>query len=179
MKNIMTFAIALLLSAGMQAQNSNVTDVTKKTVTTTKDSDGEKKVIKEQNIKARQTIELENADSKALNKDMKASPVELTSTTTVTNPDGTTRTVAMDRSAAYQYEGVNYTLALDPSGYIVTDSSNAKIGLLRATTNNSYIYKGKNSISVGYFDVDGNLVMDTYDETSDKVTTRTFVRMER
>jgi hypothetical protein len=170
MKNIMTFAIALLLSAGMQAQNTNVTDVTKKTVTTTKDSDGEKKVIKEQNIKA---------DSKALNKNIKASPVELISTTTVTNPDGTTRTVAMDRSAAYQYEGVNYTLSLDPSGYIVTDSSNAKIGLLRATTNNSYIFKGKNSISVGYFDVNGNLVMDTYDETSDMVTTRTFVRMER
>lgn len=179
MKNIMTFAFALLLSAGMYAQNTNVTDVTKKTITTVKDSDGTKQVVKEQNIKAKQKIELENADSKALNKNLKDSPVEMISTTTITNPDGTTRTVAMDRSAAYQYEGVNYMLALDPSGYLVTDESNIKIGLLRATTNNSFIFKGKESVSIGYFDLDGNLVLDTYDDASDKVTTRTFLRMQR
>ena len=179
MKNIMTIAFALLLSAGMQAQNTNVTNVTKKTITTVKDSDGTKQVVKEQNISARQKIELENADSKALNKNLKDSPVEMVSTTTITNPDGTTRTVSMDRSSAYQYEGVNYMLALDPSGYIVTDAQNMKIGILRATTTNSFIFKGKNSVSVGYFDVDGNLVLDTYDDVSDKVTTRTFVRMER
>ena len=179
MKNIMTFAFALLLSAGIQAQNTNVTDVTKKTVTTVKDSDGTKQVIKEENIKAKQKIELENPDSKALNKDMKASPVELESTTTVTNPDGTTRTVATDRSAAYQFEGTNYMLSLDPSGYVVSGADNAQIGILRATSSNSYIFRGKNSISVGYFDVDGNLVLDTYDDASDKVTTRTFVKMHR
>ena len=179
MKNIMTFAFAMLLATGLQAQNTNVTDVTKKTVTTVKDSDGTKKVVKEQNIKAKQTIQLENADSKALNKDMKASPVELESTTTVTNPDGTTRTVATDRSAAYQFDGKNYMLSLDPSGYVVTDVDNAQIGILRATTSNSYIFRGKNSISVGYFDINGNLVLDTYDDNSDKVTTRTFVRMQR
>lgn len=179
MKNMMTFAFALLLSAGLQAQNTNVTDVTKKTVTTVKDSDGTKQVIKEENIKAKQKIELENPDSKALNKDMKPSPVELESTTTVTNPDGTTRTVATDRSAAYQFEGKNYMLSLDPSGYIVTDVDNKKIGLLRATSTNSYIFRGEKSISIGYFDVDGNMVLDTYDDNSDKVTTRTFVLMHK
>jgi hypothetical protein len=177
MKNIMTFAFAVLLSVGLQAQNTNVTDVTKKTVTTVKDSDGTKKVVKEQNIQARQKIELENADSKALNKDLKDSPIELMSTTTVTNPDGTTRTVAIDRSAVFQFDGKEYKLYLDPSGYVVTDIDNVQIGLLRATTTNSYIFRGKNSISVGYFDVDGNLVLDTYDESSDKVTTRMFSKM--
>jgi hypothetical protein len=179
MKNSITFAFALLLTAGMYAQNTNVTEVTKKTITTVKDSDGTKQVVKEQNIKAKQNIELQNADSKALNKDLKDSPVEMISTTTVTNPDGTTRTVAMDRTAAYQFEGVNYMLSLDPSGYTVTDANNVQIGLLRATTTNSFIFRGKNSISVGYFDTDGNLVLDTYDDTSDKVTTRTFLKMQR
>lgn len=179
MKNIMTFAFAILLTAGLQAQNTNVTDVTKKTVTTVKDSDGIKKTVKEQNISARQKIELENADSKALNKNLKDSPVEMMSTTTVTNPDGTTRTVAIDRSAAYQFEGNNYILTLDPSGYVITDVNNKKIGILRATTTNSYIYRGPNSISIGYFDVDGNMVLETYNEDSDQVTTRTFMRMQR
>ncbi|CAM4056877.1 hypothetical protein FLAN108750_07975 [Flavobacterium antarcticum] len=179
MKNIMTLTLALLLGVGLQAQNTNVTNVTKKTVTTVKDSDGVKKTVKEQNIQAKQKIELENADSKTLNKNLKDSPVEMISTTTVTNPDGTTRTVAIDRSSAYQFNGNNYMLSLDPSGYIVTDVDNNKIGILRATTTNSYIFRGEKSISIGYFDVDGNMVLETYDDDSDTVTTRTFVRMQK
>ncbi len=179
MKNILTFAFALLLTTSIQAQNTNVTKVTKKTVTTVKDSDGTKKVVKEQNIQAKQKIELENADSKMLNKDMKESPIEVTSTTTVTNPDGTTRTVSMDRSSIYQFDGKDYTLSLDPSGYIVTDMDNAKMGILRSTSTNSYIFRGTNTISIGYFDINGNLVLETYDDSSDKVTTRTFARIQR
>jgi hypothetical protein len=179
MKNIMTFVFALLLSVAVHAQNTNVTDVTKKTVTTIKDSDGQKQVVKEQKIQQVQQIELENPDGKALNKEMKSSPILTLSKTTVTNPDGTTRTVEIDRSAAYQYGGINYMLSLDPSGYVVTDKDNQQIGLLRATTTNSYIFRGKNSISIGYFDVDGNMVLETYDDSSDRVTTRTFLRMQR
>lgn len=179
MKNILKFAFALLLTTSIQAQNTNVTNVTKKTITTVKDSDGTKKVVKEQNIQAKQKIELENADSKTLNKDMKESPIEMTSTTTVTNPDGTTRTVSTDRSSTYQFDGKNYTLSLDPSGYVVTDSDNVKLGILRSTSTNSYIFRGINTISIGYFDINGNLVLETYDDTSDKVTTRTFARIQR
>lgn len=179
MKNIMTFGFILLLSAGLQAQNTNVTDVTKKTITTVKDSDGTKQVVKEQQTKAKQTIELQNADSNALNKNVKDSPVELISTTTITNPDGTTRTVSVDRSSAYQYEATKYALALDPSGYVVTNAEGVQIGLLRATTNNSYIFRGKDSISIGYFDMNGNLVLETYDDASDQVTMRTFFKLQR
>jgi hypothetical protein len=179
MKNIITFGLALLLSAGLLAQNTNVTDVTKKTVTTIRDSDGTKQVVKEMHIKAQQKIELENADSKALNKNLKDSPVELTSTTTVTNADGTTRTVEIDRSAIYKFNNLYYLLSLDPSGYVVTDADNVAIGLLRATTTNSFIFRGKGSISIGYFDVDGNLVLETYDDESDKVIARTFVKLQR
>ncbi|RZL40004.1 MAG: hypothetical protein EOP00_27245, partial [Pedobacter sp.] len=114
MKNIIYIVCMLILPFGIQAQNKNVTEVTKKTVKTIKDSEGEKKVVKEQQIQQKQNIELENADSKTLNKDMKQTPVETTSTTTITNPDGTTRTVAIDRSSAYQFESDNYILSLDP-----------------------------------------------------------------
>lgn len=179
MKNIIYIVCLLILPLGLQAQNKNVTEVTKKTVKTIKDSEGERKVVKEQQIQQKQNIELENADSKSLNKDMKQTPVETISTTTITNPDGTTRTVAIDRSSAYQYESDNYILSLDPSGYIVTDANNVKIGLLRATSNNSYIFRGKNSTSIGYFDTNGNLVLETYDDQSDRVTTRVFTRTQK
>lgn len=179
MKNTIKIAFALLISAGLQAQNTNVTNVTKKTVTTIKDSEGERKVVKEEKIQQRQKIELENGASDALNKDMKNSPVEIVSTTTITNPDGTTRTVSVDRSSSYEFNSTAYRLSLDPSGYVVTNTNNEKIGLLRATTTNSYIFRGEDSISIGYFDVNGNMVLETYDENSDQVTTRTFTRITK
>ena len=42
MKKIIYMACLLILPLGLQAQNKNVTEVTKKTVKTIKDSEGEK-----------------------------------------------------------------------------------------------------------------------------------------
>lgn len=179
MKTIFLMAGVLLFSINTQAQNKNVTDVTKTTVTTVKDSDGEKQVVKQQEVQEVQNIELQNADSKALNKDMKETPVEVTSKTTVTNPDGSTRTVDIDRSAYYDYNGKNYQLKLDPAGYAIISPENKKVGVLRATSTNSYIYRGKNSTSIGYFDTNGNLVVETYDDKSDKVTIETYTRTQK
>lgn len=178
MKTIFLATLAFLFSINSQAQNKNVTDVTKTTVTTVKDSDGEKKVIKQQEVQEVQNIELQNAESKALNKDMKETPVQVTSKTTVTNPDGTTRTVDIDRSSYYTSDGKRYQLALDPSGYVITSPENKRIGILRSTSTNSYIYRGKNSTSIGYFDTNGNLILETYDDKSDKVTIQTYTRSE-
>lgn len=179
MKTIVLSGLALLATMGMQAQNKNVTDIQKTTVTTVKDSDGEKKILKTQEVQEVQDIELQDADSKALNKDMKQTPVQVTSRTTVTNPDGSTRTVDVDRSAYYDYNGKNYQLRLDPSGYAIISPENKKVGVLRATTTNSYIYRGKNSTSIGYFDTNGNLVLETYDDKSDKVTVETYQRTKQ
>ena len=179
MKTIFLMAGVLLFTIDTQAQNKNVTDVTKTTVTTVKDSDGQKQVVKQQEVQEVQNIELQNAESKALNKDMKETPVQVTSKTTVTNPDGTTRTVDIDRSSYYTSDGKSYQLALDPSGYVISTPENKKIGILRATSTNSYIYRGKNSTSIGYFDTNGNLVLETYDDKSDKVTIQTYTRSQQ
>lgn len=179
MKTIVLSCLTLLATIGLQAQNKNVTDVSKTTVTTVKDSDGEKKFLKTQETQEVQNIELQNADSKALNKDLKQTPVQVTSVTSVTNPDGSTRTVDVDRSAYYDYNGKNYQLRLDPAGYAIISPENKKVGVLRATTTNSYIYRGKNSTSIGYFDTNGNLVLETYDDKSDKVSVETYQRTKQ
>ncbi|NBL63962.1 hypothetical protein GV828_01975 [Flavobacterium sp. NST-5] len=176
MKTIMLSALALIATASLQAQNKNVTEVKKTTVTTVKDSEGEKKFQKTQDVKEVQNIEFQNAESSELNKDMKATPVQVTSTTSVTNPDGTTRTVDVDRSAYYTSGGQQYQLSLDPAGYVITTADNKKLGILRATSTNSYIYRGNNQTSIGYFDTNGNLIVETYDDKSDKVSVQTYTR---
>ena len=70
MRTVILGALAVF-SFTVQAQNQNVTDVSKTTVTTIKDSDGEKTLIKSQNVQAVQNIELENANSNELNKNVK------------------------------------------------------------------------------------------------------------
>jgi len=156
------------------AQNKNVTDVSKTTVTTVKDSQGEHQVVKNENTQEVQNIEFQNADSNALNKDMKATPVQVMSTVQVTGPDGKTRTVDVDRSAYYNIGGQKYKVSVDNVGYTMTDPSGKRAGLLRQMGNNSYIYRSGNVTSYANFDASGNLVISTYDDKNDKITTTTY-----
>jgi hypothetical protein len=175
MKAIFMTIAALMLTIGINAQNQNVTNVTKTTVTTIKDSDGEKKMVKKQDVQEVQNIELKDANSNTLNKEMKETPVEVTSVTKVTNPDGSTRTVDMDRSSVYTLDGKQYKVALDASGYTITSDAMRKPAVLRKTSTNSYIYRTKDKTAIGYFDTEGNLVIETYDDKSDRVSIEKYM----
>lgn len=178
MKAIFLSITALLFSLNGIAQNKNVTDVTKTTVRTVKDSDGEKQSVKEEKVQEVQNVELQNADSKTINKDLKESPVQVTSTTQITNPDGTTRTVNVDRSSFYESNGKKYQVALDARGYTIASPDSKKPALLRKTSTNSYIYRTKDKTAIGYFDTNGNLILETYDDKSDNVTVETYSRVK-
>lgn len=173
---IIYLSIALaFFSLNSQAQNQNVKAVTKTSVTTFKDSEGEKKLIVTEEVKEVQNIELKDADSKELNKEMRVTPVEVISTTTITAPDGTKRVVDVDRSAYYRLNGKKYQVAVDNTGYTLS-ADNKKMGVLRQLSNNSYIYRTKNKTSLGYFDANGNLVLETYDDKTDKISVEIFTK---
>lgn len=170
--------LAVLVSTGMVAQNKNVTKTSKTTVTTIKDSDGEKTLTRTQNTNQQQNIEFKDAESNALNKDVKATPVEVTSTTEITLPDGTTRTVDVDRTAYYSMGEQQYKVYADNKGYTMAGKNNKRAGILRHLSNNSYIYKTDDKMSVGYFDKDGNLVLQTYDDKTDDIIIEILKRNE-
>lgn len=170
---ILSFAICVL-TISADAQIKNVTEVSKTTITTTKDSDGEKQSIKKQDIKEVQNVELENPNSNALNKDMKPTPVNVNSKTQIINPDGSTRTVDVDRSSYYESNGKKVQLSLDANGYSMIMPETRSRTLLRKTSTNSYILKSKNKFAIGYFDMEGNLIIESYDDKLDKVSVETF-----
>jgi subtilase family serine protease len=170
---ILSFAICVL-TLNATAQIKNITEVSKTTITTTKDSDGEKQSIKKQDIKEVQNVELENPNSNALNKDMKPTQVDVTSKTQIINPDGSTRTVDLDRSSYYESNGKKVQLSLDANGYSMIMPETKTKTLLRKTSTNSYILKSKNKFAIGYFDTDGNLIIESYDDKSDRVSVETF-----
>lgn len=169
---IMTLAIALL-SVANYAQNKNVTATTKTTVTTVKTSEGEKKYVKKENVAEEQKIELKEEQPNTLNIDTKETPVSVTSTTQITNPDGSVRTVDVDRSSYYVSNGNRYKLALDASGYTLNTGSEKPM-LLRRTTTNSYIFRANDKTAIGYFDTNGNLIVETYDDKLDKISVEKY-----
>lgn len=175
MKTIFITVFALMVSLSSQSQNKNVTEVTKTTTTTIKDSDGKKQQVKKEKVKEVQNIELQNSESTMLNKDLKQTPIQVTSTTQITNPDGTTRTVDVDRSSYYESNGKKYKIDLDASGYKILSPENAQAAILRKTSINSYIFVTKDKTAVGYFDTNGNLILETYDDKTDSIITEKYI----
>lgn len=173
-KTLFLTAVVFAFTTNTSAQNTNTQTETKTTISTKKDAKGYHKTVKNEVTKEVQNIELENAKKNTSNIPMKESPVMVTKTTTITNPDGTTRTVDIDRSAFYESDGNKYKLDLDASGYVMT-FGNSKPVLLRKTSTNSYIYRSDSKTAIGYFDTNGNLIVEVYDDKSDKVTLEKFV----
>ena len=108
MKSILFGILFICATSTINSQNKNVKDETKTTTTTVVDSKGEKTYVKKENTREVQNIELKEQDPKNINMDMKDSPVIVKTTTTITNPDGSTRTVDIDRSSYYLLNGRKY-----------------------------------------------------------------------
>jgi hypothetical protein len=178
MKTLILAMVAFLFTVNIQAQNKNVKSEVKTTVTTVKNSDGQKKSVKTQEVKEIQKIELKDAESNALNKERKETPVEVTAITSIT-ANGITNIVDVDRSAYYDLNGEKYEVKLAESGYTIYQPNAEKAAVLRKTSNNNYIYSSKNKTSYGYFDANGNLVLESYDDKTDKITVETFVIIKK
>lgn len=173
MKIIKIVITTFLFTLSIQAQNKQLKETTLTTITTVKSPEGDKKYVKEENVKEVQNVELQEEKPNTLNIETKNSPVQVTTTTKITNPDGSTRTVDIDRSAYYESKGKAYKLELDAAGYTMTVGK-SKPALLRKTSTNSYIYHVNNKIAIGYFDQEGNLIIENYDTASDKITIEKF-----
>ena len=179
MKNLILTAILVVSANYTQAQSTNKQVESTTTIKTVKDSDGERKTVKKEEKKEVQNIEMKAENPNTLNIEMKDTPVQSVTTTKVTNPDGSTRTVDVDRSSYYEYGGKKYQVALDASGYTMVDPTSKKTALLRKTSTNSYIYRNRNKMSIGYFDTNGNLILETYDDKSDKVLIETYAVVKK
>lgn len=170
MKSILFGILFICATSTINSQNKNVKDETKTTTTTVVDSKGEKTYVKKENTREVQNIELKEQNPKNINMDLKDSAVMVKSTTTITNPDGSTRTVDIDRSSYYLLNGKKYNVALDSRGYRILSEDKKEEAFLRKTSTNSFIYRNKNKIAIGYFDVEGNLILETYDPKTDTIS---------
>lgn len=175
MKTMFT-TLAIVLGLSIQAQNKNVQTEVKTTVTTVKDSDGEKKLIKSEVTREEQKVgvEIEKEQPGSKNIPMANNPVEVTKATAINNGDKT-KVVDVERKTYYMNNGRRYELTNDEGGYIMKMPEGKYNALLRKTSNNNYIYYNKNKYAFGYFDGSGNFILETYDTKTDKVSVEKYV----
>jgi hypothetical protein len=131
MKNLFLNFLIIIFSFPIIAQNTQ-TETKTKTVTI-KDADGKHKTLKTEVVKKDQKIELGKENQNSINIHTIESPILVSTSTKINNPDGTTRTVELDRSGYYENNGRIYVLALDASGYILTHGETKSV-LLRKTS---------------------------------------------
>jgi glucan-binding YG repeat protein len=175
MKTIIMGLLFLFTTSAIIAQNKNVKDETKTTTTTIKNSKGERKIVKTEEIKEVQEIKFENPNSSETNKDMKPTPVIVTTTNELT-VDGETKYIDVDHSSYYDLDGTKYEIKSDKKGYLLLNrNKKTASGILRKTSNNNYIFRSKNKVSVGYFDKSGNLVLETYDPKTDSMIKEKYI----
>ena len=62
----------------------------------------------------------------------------------------------------------------------ITELSNNKdFGVLRKTSDNRYIMRTKEKTSIGYFDTNGNLIVESYDDSSDGIVKETYTVVKK
>ena len=170
MKKFSSIACILLTTTIGLAQNQNVQKETLVTTTTIKDSKGEQKIVKTEEIKEIQKVAIGEEKPGTKNIPQVEAPIDVTKTTQVAI-NGTVRTVDVKHATHYTSNGVKYELESDDLGYSVIIPNNKKRALLRRTSNDNYIYSNKNKIAVAHFDAEGNLILETYDEKTDRIKT--------
>lgn len=174
MKTQIIGLLTLFFALTSHSQNTNIKDETKTTTTTVTNSNGEKTYVKNENTREVQSIELKEEKPNSLNIETKDSPVQVTTTTKITNPDGTTRTVDIDRSSYYILNGRKFNVTAYNNGYRLLSEDKKTTGLLRKTSTNTFIYKNGSKTAIGYFNIKGDLVLENYNPKTDEITYETY-----
>ena len=176
MRNI---AITILLTVSLSATAQVNQNVTKETTTTTvKVDDGTgqpKKLVKTKNTESVSELELKDANSKKLNKEAYETAPQVTSSTTVERDNGFNAKIG--QISNYQMGGNGYIFVTDKTGYRIATADNKDYGKLRRTSNGQYIFRTKTGTSVGYFNANGDFVVETYDDKSDGIMVETYTKV--
>ena len=179
MKKIFATAIlfAFGITANAQVDQKQVTkESTTKTVTVN-NGETKRKISKTERTEAVQDVELKDAESNKLNKDIKQTPVKVQKTTTISGTGIPTQQIGS--STYYQYDGQNYRFMTDASGFQISSPDDKEYGVLRKLSNGTYIYRTSDKVSVGHFDDNGNFVVETYDDKNDRIMVETYTKVQK
>lgn len=159
---LLVFALAAF-TTGFAQENVNKKKETVVTKTAVKDSEGTKVSSKEVSVSQKQNLELKANNANQTNQEVVMSPWKV------------------DTDVTYGYEGNRFQFLSqkDKDGYrLMTIKDNAtqdEYAVIKPTSQNGYyIYSEKGKSSFGYFNEDGNFVVESYDPVTDSIISKIY-----
>src|SRR5690606_14654829 len=167
MKKLVLSSVLVLSMTFAFAQNK---DVLEETVTKTKtivDNKGAEKVSESMLVRKEQAVELSQEDHGKVNQSRIESPTKVTTHQTVVEGDSK---VMLDKKATFTCNGSECDFTPQSDGFTIASSDDAA---LNATTyvssNKNFIVETEKGNGIGYFDDDGNFVVEYFDKSSNEL----------
>ena len=175
MKNLV-YICFLLLAAGTYAQDQPVDKVEEtktKTVKVNIDGDIVENKVQVTTSKKQKVMTTPEKDSN-INNDRVFPKVKVTKTISVDN-DNDPFYDTTDKIVYYTDENGNYLFTSNKKGFTMSDTENNTFGYAARSTNNEYyILTMDNYSGVGYFNDDGNFVVEYYNADLEMLVTKEF-----
>lgn len=179
MKNliyIVMFLVPTILFAQEKPKNVSEETTTKTIVIDNGKEVVEKKV--EVTTREEEQLELDENDKNKVNQDLVSSPSKVTTTVKIDNdmdPFYDTKT----ESVKYMHLDDAYVFKRKTDGFIVSEfdnNSNMSLGqVYRTSAKNNYLYKSSDYNGVGYFDNNGNFIVEYYDAEKKGMVKKVFL----
>ncbi|WP_431134176.1 hypothetical protein [Psychroserpens mesophilus] len=175
MKNLI-YAFSLLMVTGAYAQNKPVDKVEEtktKTIKVKKDGEVVENKVKVTTTKEQQ-VKTKAEKNSTINNDRVFPKVKVTKTVSVDN-DNDPFYDSTDKIEYYTNEDGKYLFTSNKKGFTMSDAQNNTIGFAARSTNNQYYILNMNNYSgVGYFNNDGNFVVEYYNSDLEMLVNKEF-----
>lgn len=177
MKNLI-YAVSFLMVTGVYAQDKKPIDKMEETTTTktTINKNGEK--VSENTVKVttkkEQEIKTEQREGNTTNGDKVDTPIKVTKTIEI-NSDSDPFFSANDKTVYYNYNDDKFTFTSGSNGFLMSSSENPSYGEARkSASNHFYLMTIKGQPGVGYFDSNGNFIVEYYDKDNDAMIMESY-----
>ncbi|WP_298342701.1 hypothetical protein [uncultured Algibacter sp.] len=184
MKKLIYTMVALLIFSTAMAQEKPTEVKEEVKVKTIKQKNGENVTEKRIKMVTRETsnVELEESDIDKINQKRVDATTKVEKKIMVAKNSNNFKTLS--KATYYTIGDENYMFTPQPYGFdLENKNANDEFVIIAKAwvteANGSYIIKGKTQNGVGYFDKEGNFVIDYYDEQSDSIKSTIYNNYDR
>jgi hypothetical protein len=182
MKNVIYICLFLFVgNVFSQEKPKNISEVEK--IKTTKVNNGEGIVEKKIKVTTReeQAIEFDEKDKNKTDKDIIESPVKVKKTIEIDN-DNDRLYDSMVEIGYYEFEGNRYNFRKMNNGFLVSsdnkENSNSFGNIERFNKENHYLFRNAETTGIGYFNNEGNFIIEYYDKKSGELVSKEFMSIK-
>lgn len=176
--------VCLLMLAGNAFAQEKPKNVSEEEKTTTIKVDNGKKVV-EKKIKVttikEQNIEFDEKDKNKRDSDIIESPVKVKKTIEIDN-DGDNSYDSKVEVGFYEFEGKRYHFKKMNNGFLVSSENkqnpNDFGSIVRFNKENHYLFRNAETMGIGYFNTEGNFVIEYYDKKSGELVSQEFLEIK-